>query len=561
MTTDFDAIVVGSGISGGWAAKELSEKGLKTLVLERGRLIEHGKDYLGEHMPPWQVPNRGLPLRDLYDEDYSIQQKCYAFGETTRQFWNNDRENPYVYNEEKPFTWIRADVVGGRSLMWARQCYRLSDLDFEANKKDGFGVDWPIRYADIAPWYSYVERFVGVSGEKLGLSQLPDGEFQPPMDLNVVEQHVASKLKEELGRVMTIGRVAVLTEPKEGRAVCHYCGPCHRGCSVGAYFSSLSSTLPAAEATGNYTLQANAVVTSLEYDAAAGRVTGVQVVDAETHERKLYTAKLVFLCASAIGSTQILMNSRSATLPTGFANQSDALGRYLMDHTYAVGARGIIPGFEQYTTYGNRPNGVYVPRFQNLADGEDLPFVRGYGFQGGASRLNWRALGNASPGFGAEYKETILHPGAWSMYLGGFGECLPNADNRMQLDDNEVDRFGVPQVKFDFTWGPNEEAIKADIYEQAQVMLRAVGATNITASDGRTPGGLAIHEMGTARMGRDPDTSVLNAFNQAHAANNLFVTDGACMTSSSCVNPSITYMALTARAVDYAVTQLQDGQI
>ncbi|MCZ6657383.1 MAG: GMC family oxidoreductase [Gammaproteobacteria bacterium] len=561
MNTDFDAIVVGSGISGGWAAKELAEKGLKTLVLERGRPIEHGKDYLGEHMAPWEIPYGGLPLRDLYDEDYSIQQKCYAFGETTRQFWNNDRENPYVYDAEKPFAWIRANVVGGRSLMWARQCYRWSDLDFEANQKDGYGVDWPIRYDDIAPWYGYVERFVGISGEKLGLSHLPDGDFQPPMDLNVVERHVADKLQEALDRVMTIGRVAVLTEPKDGRAVCHYCGPCHRGCSVGAYFSSLSSTLPAAEATGNYTLQANAVVESLEYDAADGRVAGVRVVDAETKERTFYTAKLVFLCASAIGSTQILMNSKTDTHPTGFANASDSLGRYLMDHTYAVGARGIIPGFEKYTTYGNRPNGFYIPRFRNLSDDEDLPFLRGYGYQGSASRMNWRTLGNVSPGYGAEYKEAILRPGPWSISFSGFGECLPNADNRMLLDDNKIDRFGIPQVKFDFAFGPNEAAIRADILEQAKIMLRAAGAVEISEYDGNAPGGLAIHEMGTARMGRDPHTSVLNGFNQAHAANNLFVTDGACMTSSSCVNPSITYMALTARAVDYAVTQLRDGQI
>jgi choline dehydrogenase-like flavoprotein len=561
---DFDAIVVGSGISGGWAAKELTEKGLKTLVLERGRPLEHGSGYVGEHQPSWETPNRGLPLRDLYQEEYAIQRTSYAFNETTRHFWNNDAENPYDFDPANPFEWLRAGVVGGRSTLWARQVYRWSDLDFEANLKDGHGIDWPIRYADIAPWYSHVEKFIGVTGAAEGLPQLPDGEFLKPMSMNVLERHVREQIEEHFPeRTMTIGRAAVLTEPlaHSDRGVCHYCGPCHRGCSVGAYFSSLSSTLPAAQATGNLTLEANAVVAGLDYDPDSGKVSGVQVVDAETRERRTVTARVVFLCASAIGSAQILLNSASDSFPEGLANGSGAVGRYLMDHTYGAGASGVFTGFEEFAPTGARPNGIYVPRYRNLATDEDLPFVRGYGYQGGASRLNWQTMARLTPGFGAEFKQSLRRPGPWAMNLGGFGECLPVADNRMKLHPTKKDSYGIPQVSFDFHWSDNERAIIDQIQIDATEMLKAAGAVQVSTYNAEKVGGSAIHEMGTARMGRDPSESVLNTFNQAHDVANLFVTDGAAMTSSSCVNPSITYMALTARAVDYAVQQIQDGVI
>ena len=563
-SSEFDAIVVGSGISGGWAAKELTEKGLKTLVLERGRPLEHGAGYAGEHQPTWETEHRGLPLRDLYREEYPIQSTSYAFDERTRHFWNNDAENPYDYNPDKPFDWLRAGVVGGRSLLWARQTYRWSDLDFEANIRDGYGIDWPIRYADIAPWYSYVEKFIGVSGQAEGLSHLPDGEFLAPMEMNVLERHVRQSIEENFpDRTMTIGRVAVLTEALEhsDRGVCHYCGPCHRGCSVGAYFSSLSSTLPAAEATGNLTLQANAVVAGLDYDPETGRVSGVQVIDAETRDRRTVTARVVFLCASALGSTQILLNSKSEAFPTGLANRSDALGRYVMDHTYGAGARGVFSGYDEFYPQGSRPNGIYIPRYRNLNDDEELPFVRGYAFQGGAGRMGWQTMARLTPGFGAEFKESLRKPGPWVMSLGGFGEVLPRADNRMTLHPTKVDRFGIPQASFDFSWSDNELNIIEQIQKDAAAMLTAAGAAQVSTYNAKKVGGSAIHEMGTARMGRDPAESVLNGFNQAHDVPNLFVTDGAAMTSSSCVNPSITYMALTARAVDYAVQNIQDGTL
>ena len=455
-------------------------------------------------------------------------------------------------------------MVGGRSLLWARQTYRWSDLDFEANRRDGHGIDWPLRYADIAPWYSHVEKFIGVSGQAEGLSQLPDGEFLAPMKMNVLERHVRDALGASFpDRTMTIGRVAVLTEPLEHseRGVCHYCGPCHRGCSVGAYFSSLSSTLPAAEATGNLTLQANAVVAGLDYDPDSGLVSGVQVVDAETKERRTVTARVVFLCASALGSTQILLNSRSESFPNGLANRSDALGRYIMDHTYGAGARGVFSGYDEFYPQGSRPNGIYIPRYQNLSDDEERPFVRGFGFQGGAGRMGWQAMARLTPGFGAEFKESLRRPGPWVMSLGGFGEVLPQAGNRMTLHPTRVDRYGIPLASFDFEYSDNERAIIEQIQIDAEAMLKAAGAAQVSTYNAGKVGGSAIHEMGTARMGRDPAESVLNAFNQAHDVRNLFVTDGAAMTSSSCVNPSITYMALTARAVDYAVTQLRDGTI
>lgn len=562
LNAQFDAIVVGTGITGGWAAKELTEKGLKVLMLERGKMVEHGKDYPTEHMPPWQIPFRGKPLRELYEQDYFVQSQNYAFNETTRHFYNKDSENPYVY-DPKQFLWFRADVVGGKSLLWARQVYRWSDLDFEANKKDGHGIDWPIRYKDIAPWYSHVEEFIGVSGQALNLPHLPDSEFLPPMELNVVEKHVKAEIERQYpGRILTIGRTAVLTQPHKGRSACHYCGPCERGCSAGAYFCTQSSTLPAAERTGNLTLKADSLVSAIEYDAGAKRATGVRVIDTRTRTRTTYSAKMIFLCASTVASTQILLNSKSESFPNGLANSSGVLGRYLMDHTSATGALGVFSGFEDKVVFGNRPNGIYIPRFRNL-DGEDeeVDFLRGYGYQGGASRMNWSQMGARVPGFGAEFKHALRTPGPWIMFLGGFGECLPYARNRMTLDVRKTDSFDVPQVRFEFQFGENEAKMREDIARQAEAMLKSAGAIFAVGRVTESVGGQAIHEMGTARMGENPRESVLNRWNQAHDVANLFVTDGSCMTSNSCVNPSLTFMALTARATDYAVQQFTDGLI
>lgn len=560
---NFDAIVVGSGISGGWAVKELTEKGLKVLLLERGAPVRHGADYKGEHTPPWKIPYAGKPLRELYAQEYPIQRNVYAFNETTRHFFNNDKENPYVYDKEKPFEWRRANVLGGRSLLWGRQVYRWSDLDFEANKKDGNGIDWPIRYKDIAPWYSYVEKFVGVSGEKLGLPHLPDGEFQSPMEMNIVERKIKHCVESEFpGRNMTIGRCAVQTEPKNNRGACHYCGPCERGCSVGAYFSSQSSTLPAAEKTGNLTILTNSVVEGLDYDPESKKVSGVRVINTNNMEKTTYSSKLVFLCASTIASTQILLNSRSELFPDGLANRSGALGRYLMDHTSGVGAFGVMPGYLDKYTIGNRPNGIYIPRFRNLTDNhEEVDFLRGYGYQGGAVRMDWKMMSGQVKGFGTRFKQALRAPGPWMAYLVAFGEHLPNAESRLVLDKVKRDSFGIPQVRFDSVYGVNETKMSKDMMDQAKEMLKVSGAINVSGFNRDASPGSAIHEMGTARMGNNPAESVLNRWNQAHDISNLFVTDGACMTSSSCVNPSITYMALTARAVDYAVKQLQAGNI
>ncbi len=560
MTTDFDAIVVGSGISGGWAAKELTEQGLKTLVLERGREIEHIRDYQGEHQPSWHYEFRDYRDRQLDERDYPIQSDFGWFTENNRQFWNNDRLNPYVVDEKKPFHWVRGDILGGRSVLWGRQCYRWSDLDFEANKKDGHGIDWPIRYEDIAPWYSYVEKFAGISGQAEGLPHLPDGEFLKPMVMNSVEKHLKSVIEDNFpGRRMTIGRVAVLTEPHNGRGACHYCGPCSNGCSASAYFCSLTSTLPAAKATGRLTLRPNSVVERLDTDPQTGRVTAVRVVDAKTRERVQFSARLVFLCASAIGSTQILLNSKSERHPNGLANGSGVLGRYLMDHTFGTYVYGVIPGYLDRNTIGARPNGIYIPRFRNLAgQDEDVPFLRGYGFQGAAARTTWS---REAPGFGRQLKEALVQPGPWGMGLGGFGEILPYADNRVLLDEKQVDRFGIPQVRFEVEYKDNEKKMIADIVARGTEMLEAAGATDIRSDPGPMIMGRGVHEMGTARMGNDPAESVLNAWNQAHEVPNLFVTDGACMTSGSCVNPSVTYMALTARAARHAAELVREANL
>ena len=557
QTTDFDAIVIGSGITGGWAAKELTEQGLKVLMVDRGQMIEHGKDYITEHQPPWADPLRGKPLRDVYQQDYPVQSRNYLFDETTRHYFNNDKDNPYANQDE--FTWFRADVVGGRSLLWGRQVYRWSDLDFGANLADGHGIDWPIRYQDIEPWYRKVEEFIGVSGQAEGLAHLPDSVFLPPMSMNVVEAHVKAQIEQHFDdRIMTIGRAAVLTQPHQGRGACHYCGPCQRGCSVGAYFSTQSSTLPAARATGNLTLLADTAVERIDYNSTLQRATGITTVNTQTLQRKRFSAKLIFVCASSVASAALLLNSRSEAFPTGLANRSGALGHYLMDHTYRTGATGVFTQFNDFIDRGNRPNGIYIPRFQNVGQ-QNREFVRGYNFQGAAMRIPLQAQALSTPGFGADYKHSLRTPGPWIMYLMGFGECLPRYENRIELLHNKTDRLGLPQIRFHFEWSDNEHKIRADIMREAQAMLETAGAVAINPFNRVGLGGEAIHEMGTARMGKDPTTSVLNKWNQTHDVPNVFVTDGACMTSSSSVNPSLTYMALTARAANYAAQQLKEG--
>ena len=555
----YDAIVVGSGITGGWAAKELCERGLRTLLIERGRYVEHGKDYVTEWLAPWELPHHGRGDAHLYARDYPIQSKNYAFGEATKHFFVSDREHPYVTAGNTAFRWIRGYQLGGRSLLWGRACWRWSDLDFEANLRDGHGVDWPIRYADLAPWYAHVERFVGIAGERRGLPHLPDGEFLPPWPVNCAEQQVKERLERTLpGRYMTITRVANLTTAHNGRGPCQARDQCARGCSYGGYFSTLSATLPAAQKTGRLTVLTDAIVESVLYDERRGRASGVRVIDARTKRDREYTARLIFLNASTIGTAQILLNSRSARFPNGLANSSGEVGHNLMDHLSKAGARGTVPGLEDVYTYGRRPTGTYVPRFRNLGTPGDakLGFLRGYGIQAGASREGWQR-GTTTIGIGESLKQRLREPGAWHMSMQGYCECLPRHDNYVDLDPDRKDAWGVPLPRIHWSWSDNETALREDMKTQAAEMLEAAGCTNVSTYDDDAPMGFSVHEMGTARMGRDPRTSVLNAHNQAHDVPNLFVTDGACMASSSCVNPSATYMALTARAAGYAVDELK----
>jgi len=567
QSTEYDAIVVGSGISGGWAAKELTEKGLRTLMIERGREVVHRRDYKMEHVPTWDMHLRNARLapNNQGAEDYQVQSRTGQFRESTKQFFVKDTKQPY--EEAKPFTWIQGDQVGGKSLIWGRQVYRWSDLDFEANLKDGTAPDWPIRYKDIAPWYSYVEKHIGISGERLNLPHLPDGEFLPPMQLNAGEKYIKAGIERRFqGRHVTIGRVAILTADHKGRAACHYCGPCERGCSTGSYFSTQASTLPPAMATGRLTVLPDTLVHSIIYDPKTHRVSGVRVVDAKTKAQREYKAKVVFLCASTLGSARILLNSKSSTFPNGLANSSGVVGHYLMDHHFRAGAGGRIEGLADHYYQGNRPNGLYIPRFRNLGDAATKrDYLRGFGYQGAAAREGW-GRGASAPGFGVALKRKLHDAGAWTVGMTAFGECLPRHENFVTLSD-KTDEFGIPNLRIDCSWGPNELAMRKDMRESAMEMLEAAGVKNVVGNDDNKPGGLGaepglgIHEMGTARMGRDPKTSALNEWNQAHDVPNLFVTDGSAMASSSCVNPSITYMALTARAVDYAVRELKKRNI
>lgn len=555
----YDAIVVGTGISGGWAAKELCENGLKTLVLERGRMVTHIKDYPTANLDPWDMPNNG----DLTPEQKSRQEKQARTGYTVRaesSHWFVD-DVTHPYNETKRFDWMRGYHVGGRSIMWGRHSYRWSDLDFEANAKDGVAVDWPVRYKDIAPWYDRVEEYIGVSGENLGLSQLPDGKFEPMMQLNCVEQHFREQVAEQFdGRVVTAGRVAHITSDKkyDGRSKCQFRNRCVRGCPFGGYFSSVSSTLPAAERTGNMTLRANSIVHEVIYDAATGKASGVKVIDRETKESMVFNAKIVFLCASAMASSAILMQSKSDRFPNGLGNDSDQLGRNIMDHHLGVGASGSFDGFEDKYYKGRKPNGVYIPRFRNLDTNTKKDYLRGFGYQGGASRDNWEEA-IAEHAFGKDLKEAVLKPGGWTMGIMGFGEVLPYEENRFTLDYDNLDEWGLPTLTFDAEFKDNEWKMREDMKAQAVAMLEQAGFKNVNAYDNPGALGLGIHEMGTARMGRDPKTSVLNGYNQVHACPNVFVTDGSFMTSASCVNPSLTYMAFTARAANYAAEQLKKG--
>ena len=563
LNQEYDAIVVGTGITGGWAAKELCENGLKTLVLERGPMVEHIKDYKTMNDDVWDYELKGELSKEDKKKYHKQSRVGWAPKEDVKHFFVNDLNHPYV--ETKRFDWIRGYQVGGRSLTWGKQSYRWSDLDFEANKKDGIGVDWPVRYKDISPWYDKVEEYIGVSGQNLGLKHLPDGKFQPPMELNCVEQELQKVIPEKFddGRLLTIGRVAHITDNKaniEGRQPCQYRNRCWRGCPFGGYFSSNSSTLAAAERTGNMTLRPNSIVYEVIYDDEAKKATGVKIIDAVTNEKLELNAKVIFLCASAMASVGILLQSKSERFPNGFGNDSDALGRGIMDHHYQLGASAKVDGHLDSYYKGRRPNGFYIPRFVNLDEKtKRKDYIRGFGYQGSASRENWtNAI--AEMGYGANLKESILKPGEWQIGATGFAEFLPYDDNRVTLSKTEKDKWGLPQLDFDVEFKENEYNMREDIKKEIAAIFEAAGFKDIAVYDRSTGPGLGIHEMGGARMGKDPKTSIVNNNNQIHSVPNVYVTDGAFMSSSSCVNPSLTYMAFTARAANHAAEQFKLGK-
>ena len=563
METNYDAIVVGTGISGGWAAKELCEKGLKTLVLERGRMVKHVEDYPTMNDDPWDYKTGDVITQETLKTQKKQSRTGYTTTESSKHFFVDDIEHPY--NETNRFDWMRGYHVGGRSLTWGRQSYRLTDFDFTANLKDGIAVDWPIRYKDLAPWYDYVEEYIGVSGENVGLSQFPDGNYLKPMELTCVEDHLKSDIKKNYkDRILTIGRTAIITEgtkPGLGRSTCQHRSRCRRGCPFGSYFSSNSSTLPAAEVTGNMTLRPNSLVHEIMYDADSKRATGVRVIDSETKEVHEFNAKVIFLCASTVPSTSILMQSKSDTFPNGMGNASDQLGRNIMDHHLGVGASAASDDFKDKYYTGRRNNGIYIPRFRNIGgETNQKDFTRGYGYQGGGGRSDWTKQ-IAEMAYGAAFKEASLKPGDWQIGLSGFGEILPYHDNKMTLDYNKLDKWGLPTVTFDATLKENELNMRKDMQQQAVEMLESAGFRDVKGHDGDYAIGLGIHEMGTARMGHDRKTSVLNENNQLHDVPNLYVTDGSAMTSAGNVNPSLTYMALTARAANHAVKELKKMNI
>ena len=562
----FDAIVIGSGISGGWAAKELTGKGLKTLVLERGRDVQHVTDYPTAMKQPWEFEHRGQLTREVREANPIIS-KCYAFYEGTEQFFVKDAEHPYV--QEKPFDWIRGYQVGGKSLMWARQTQRWSDFDFDGPARDGFAVDWPIRYADLAPWYSYVEKFAGISGNKDGLASLPDGEFLPPHEWNCVESHFQKKIAAKYAdRHVIMGRAAHITQPKpihleQGRAQCQHRTICERGCPYGGYFSSNSSTLPWAMRTGKMTLRPHSVVHSIIYDEAKKRAVGVRVIDAQTKEMQEFYARVIFLNAAALNSNLILLNSTSNRFPNGLGNDSGVLGKYVAFHNYRAGVSAEFDGMLDSTTDGRRPNSPYIPRFRNLlkqeTSGPASRFLRGYaaGFSAGRSSRADQS------GLGADLKQSLLNPklGGWHVGSHMMGETIPKETNYVALDSALKDPFGIPQLKIAIAYDDNDEKMVKDYQEQMTEMFTEAGFTNIRLRDDHRNPGLDIHEMGGVRMGRDPKTSMLNRMNQLHACKNVFVTDGSCMTSTSTQNPSLTYMAMTARSVDYALRAIKNGWV
>jgi choline dehydrogenase-like flavoprotein len=561
----FDAIVIGSGMSGGIAAKELCERGLKVLVIERGRKIEHGADYM-DTQQPWELPNNNQIPEDELARDYAVQRQCYAVNAATQKFWVKDSEHPYTTPEGKPFSWIRGYHLGGRSIMWGRQSYRLSEMDFAANAKDGHGADWPIRYDDLAPWYDHVEKFVGVAGSKEGLPQLPDGQFIPPFEMNDGEKILKAAIESKFaGRKVIIGRNANLSvaQPHHeelGRSSCQNRSICERGCSFGANYSSLSAALPAAERTGNLTIVTDAIVHSLVQDPKTGKITSVKVIDAKTKVGRTYEAKIFFLNASTIPTAHILLNSRNEANPNGLCNKSDQVGRNLMDHMYALTTAGILPNGPTDSYYrGRRPTGIYIPRYRNVTEEAD-GYVRGYGYQGGVIRTGGKPQAG-TPGFGAEMKEAAHKLGPWLIYISGFGEMLPDPNNRVTLHKTRKDKWGMPILHIDCAMGDNEAKMAKQILTDGKAMVEAAGGIVVSQATEPGPPGLGIHEMGTARMGRDPMTSVFNGFNQAHEASNLYCTDGAVMASSGCQNPSLTYMALTARAADHAAKMLKQGTL
>jgi len=556
----YDAIVVGSGISGGWAAKELAEKGLKVLMLERGRNIEHIKDYVNAHKEAWDYPHRNVPTQAM-KEAHPVLRRDYPLSESTDGMWADETDCPYV--EVKRFDWFRGYHVGGRSLLWGRQSYRFSPMDFEANAREGIAVDWPIRYEDLAPWYDYVETFAGIAGTVEGLDVLPDGKFLPPVPLNVVEKDVAARILKAFGgsRRLIHSRTANITEPRpeQGRANCQYRNKCILGCPFGAYFSTQSATLPAAMKTGNLTLRPFSIVKEVLYDKDRKRARGVEIIDAETGLTYQYTARVIFLNASAFNSTWILMNSATDVWEGGLGSSSGELGHNVMDHHFEVGAQGVVDGYEDRYYSGRRPCGFYIPRFRNVGN-DRREYLRGFGYQGGAGREGWsRAV--AELGIGTGLKEALSTPGAWTIGMTAFGEMLPYHDNTIRLDHSVRDKWGLPVLAMDVSIRDNERAMRKDMAADAAEMLEAAGVRDVRTYEGNYAPGRGIHEMGTARMGRDPKTSVLNAHNQVWDAPNVYVTDGACMTSASCVNPSLTYMALTARAADHAVRELKAGNL
>jgi len=558
-TNQYDAIVIGSGISGGWAAKELTEKGLKVIMLERGRNIEHIKDYVNTNKDFWEFPHRGVAPTQQMIKDYPVLKRDYPLNEMVLDYWVKDKESPYT--EVKRFDWFRGYHVGGRSLMWGRQSYRWNKWDFEANAKDGIAVDWPIRYDDLAPWYSYAEKFAGIQGSKDGLDVLPDGDFMPAMELNCAEKEVKKRMEAYYKgmRHLIIGRSANITQPHHDRTNCQYRDRCWKGCPFGGYFSTQSATLPAAMKTGNLTLRPFSIVTRILYDKDTKKATGVEILDAETNKTYEYKAKIVFVCASALNSSWVLMNSATDVWEGGLGSSSGELGHNVMDHHFRCGASGTVEGFSDKYEYGRRPTGTYIPRFRNIYN-DKRDYLRGFGYQGGAGR--GRGAQVAEFTLGADLKDALsVASDNWNINFLGFGEMLPYHENKITLDKNTKDKWGLPVLSFDVEIKENEKKMRIDMMNDAKEMLEVAGVKDIRTYDQGYHVGMGIHEMGTARMGRDPKTSVLNGNNQVWDAPNVFVTDGACMTSASCVNPSLTYMALTARAADFAVKELKKGNL